>query len=153
MGDQGQHPGGGVRLVGRDVPVQADGDARDGVGDAARLLSEGFAAHDLRGYHYRLLASLAEDGPASQADLGRRCGIDRSDVVAAINDLAGRGLLVRAPDPADRRRNVISLTDAGADEARRMTATVGRVQDELLAPLSTAERDQLTRLLEHHTRR
>ncbi|WP_255473696.1 MarR family winged helix-turn-helix transcriptional regulator [Micromonospora sp. ALFpr18c] len=85
--------------------------------------------------------------------MGRRCGIDRSDVVAAINDLAGRGLLVRAPDPADRRRNVISLTDAGADEARRMTATVGRVQDELLAPLSTAERDQLTRLLEHHTRR
>ncbi|MET8092791.1 hypothetical protein ABZU52_21965, partial [Micromonospora sp. NPDC005220] len=24
---------------------------------AARLLSEGFAAHDLRGYHYRLLAT------------------------------------------------------------------------------------------------
>ena len=90
---------------------------------AARLLSEGFAAHDLRGYHYRLLASLAEDGPASQADLGRRCGIDRSDVVAAVNDLAGRGLVVRAPDPADRRRNVISLTDAGADEARRMGET------------------------------
>ncbi|MGW3890050.1 MarR family winged helix-turn-helix transcriptional regulator [Micromonospora chokoriensis] len=124
---------------------------------ATRLLSEGFAAHDLRGYHYRLLAALAEDGPASQADLGRRCGIDRSDVVAAVNDLAGRGLVVRAPDPADRRRNVISLTDAGADEAQRMGDTVGRVQDDLLAPLSTAERDQLTRLLsrllEHHARR
>ncbi|MCO1593570.1 MarR family transcriptional regulator [Micromonospora sp. RHAY321] len=124
---------------------------------AARLISEGFAAHDLRGYHYRLLTALAEDGPASQADLGRRCGIDRSDVVAAVNDLAGRGLVVRAPDPADRRRNVISLTDAGADEARRMGQTVQRVQQDLLAPLSTDERDQLTRLLtrllEHHTRR
>ncbi|MEK8105311.1 helix-turn-helix domain-containing protein [Micromonospora sp. M12] len=64
---------------------------------ATRLLSEGFAAHDLRGYHYRLLTALAEDGPASQADLARRCGIDRSDVVAAINDLAGRGLVIRAP--------------------------------------------------------
>ncbi|MGC4877809.1 MarR family winged helix-turn-helix transcriptional regulator [Micromonospora sp. DT43] len=124
---------------------------------AGRLLAEGFAAHHLRGYHYRLLASLAEDGPASQADLGRRCGIDRSDVVAAVNDLAGRGLVVRAPDPADRRRNVISLTDTGTDEAHRMTDTVTRVQDDLLAPLSTAERDQLTRLLtrllDHHTRR
>ncbi|MEH0928900.1 MarR family winged helix-turn-helix transcriptional regulator [Micromonospora sp. CPCC 205558] len=123
---------------------------------AARLLSEGFAAHDLRGYHYRLLATLAEDGPASQADLGRRCGIDRSDVVAAINDLAGRGLVVRAPDPADRRRNVISITDAGTDEARRMGATVERVQAELLAPLSGSEREQLTRLLtrllHHHSR-
>ncbi|GAB3935357.1 hypothetical protein GCM10027614_09950 [Micromonospora vulcania] len=84
---------------------------------AGRLVSEGFAAHDLRGYHARLLAALAEDGPSSQADLGRRCGIDRSDVVAAINDLVGRGFVVRAPDPADRRRNVINLTDAGADEA------------------------------------
>ncbi|MFI6237568.1 MarR family winged helix-turn-helix transcriptional regulator [Micromonospora sp. NPDC050784] len=123
---------------------------------ATRLLSEGFAAHDLRGYHYRLLATLAEDGPASQADLGRRCGIDRSDVVAAINDLAGRGLVVRAPDPADRRRNVISATDAGADEARRMGATLERVQDDLLAPLSASEREQLmrllTRLLDHHSR-
>ncbi|WP_405432710.1 MarR family winged helix-turn-helix transcriptional regulator [Micromonospora sp. NBC_00617] len=124
---------------------------------AARLLSEGFAAHDLRGYHYRLLATLAEDGPASQADLGRRCGIDRSDVVAAVNDLAGRGFVVRAPDPADRRRNIISRTDAGAHEARRMAETVDRVQQDLLAPLSAAERDQLTRLLtrllEHHNRR
>ncbi|MET8233302.1 MarR family winged helix-turn-helix transcriptional regulator [Micromonospora sp. NPDC005298] len=124
---------------------------------ATRLLSEGFAAHDLRGYHYRLLAALTEDGPASQADLGRRCGIDRSDVVAAVNDLAGRGLVVRAPDPADRRRNVISLTDAGADEALRMTDTVRRVQDDLLTPLSTSEQAELTRLLtrllEHHNRR
>ncbi|MET8307363.1 MarR family winged helix-turn-helix transcriptional regulator [Micromonospora sp. NPDC005173] len=123
---------------------------------AARLIGEGFAAHGLRGYHYRLLAALAEGGPASQADLGRRCGIDRSDVVAAINDLAGRGLVVRAPDPADRRRNVISLTDAGTDEADRMGETVERVQRDLLAPLSTDERDQLTRLLtrllDHHTR-
>ncbi|GLZ61076.1 MarR family transcriptional regulator [Micromonospora sp. NBRC 107095] len=123
---------------------------------AARLLSEGFAAHDLRGYHYRLLATLTEDGPASQADLGRRCGIDRSDVVATINDLAGRGLVVRTPDPADRRRNVISVTDAGADEGRRMGTTVERVQADLLAPLSTDEREQLTRLLtrllRHHSR-
>ncbi|MFI6240031.1 MarR family winged helix-turn-helix transcriptional regulator [Micromonospora sp. NPDC050795] len=129
---------------------------RQTAGHAARLLNEGFAAHDLRGYHYRLLATLAEDGPASQADLGRRCGIDRRDVVAAINDLAGRGLVVRAPDPADRRRNVISATDAGVDGARRLGATLERVQVDLLAPLSTTEREQLTRLitrlLHHHSR-
>ncbi|MGW3603355.1 MarR family winged helix-turn-helix transcriptional regulator [Micromonospora sp. NPDC005161] len=75
----------------------------------------------------------------------------------AVADLAGRGLVVRAPGPADRRRNVISLTDSGADEARRMTRTVERVQQDLLAPLSVAERDQLTRLLtrllEHHSSR
>ncbi|MCX5065014.1 MarR family winged helix-turn-helix transcriptional regulator [Micromonospora lupini] len=102
--------------------------------DLAQADAEGFAAHDLRGYHYRPLAALAEVGPASQADLGRRCGVDRSGVVAAVNDLAGRGLVVRAPDPADRRRTVISLAAAGADEAHRMAETLTRVQDDLLAP-------------------
>src|SRR6185312_6816411 len=87
---------------------------------AGRLISAGFATHDLRGYHYRLLAALTESGPASQADLGRRCGIDRSDVVAAVNDLAARGLAVRAPDPDDRRRNVISITPAGTARLHRL---------------------------------
>jgi DNA-binding MarR family transcriptional regulator len=54
--------------------------------------------------------TLEELGPASQAALGRRSGIHLSDMVAAINELADRGLVERAPDPADRRRNIISLT-------------------------------------------
>ncbi|HCU95705.1 MAG TPA: MarR family transcriptional regulator [Actinobacteria bacterium] len=107
-----------------------------------------------RGYHYRLLAALQEFGPASQASLGRRTGMDRSDVAAAVTELAVRGLAGRAPDPADRRRNVISITPAGTAHLRRLEELLADVQDELLAPLSAAERQQLTRLLtqilEHH---
>ncbi len=54
-----------------------------------------------RRYHYALLAAAEEYGPSSQADLGRRTGIDRSDMVATVNDLAERRLLERAPDPQD----------------------------------------------------
>src|SRR5690606_8448410 len=50
---------------------------------ARRLVFDGFAATGARGYHYRILAALHEFGPASQAQLGRWCRIDRSDVVAA----------------------------------------------------------------------
>jgi MarR family transcriptional regulator, lower aerobic nicotinate degradation pathway regulator len=121
---------------------------------AHRLLSEEFATVDSIGYHYRLLAALEEFGPASQAALSRRTGIDRSDVVAALNDLAERGLVERSPDPADRRRNVITITPAGTEQLRLLDRVVGDVQDKLLAPLSPAERDQLTdllaRVLEHH---
>jgi MarR family transcriptional regulator, lower aerobic nicotinate degradation pathway regulator len=123
---------------------------------AHRLLSEEFAAVDSIGYHYRLLAALEEFGPASQATLSRRTGIDRSDVVAALNDLAERGLVERSPDPADRRRNVITITPAGSEQLRLLDGVVGDVQDKLLAPLSPAEREQLTqllaRVLEHHRR-
>ena len=118
------------------------------------LLTAKLATAGSRGYHYRLLAALAEFGPASQASLGRHTAMDRSDVAAAVNELAGRGLAVRAPDPADRRRNVISITPAGAAHLRRLEELLTGVQDELLTPLSPAERQQLVRLLsrivEHH---
>jgi MarR family transcriptional regulator, lower aerobic nicotinate degradation pathway regulator len=121
---------------------------------AHRLLTGKLATAGSRGYHYRLLAALQEFGPASQATLGRRTAMDRSDVVAAVNELASRGLADRSPDPADGRRNVITITPAGTAHLRRLEELLAEVQDELLAPLSPADRRQLTRLLtrilEHH---
>ena len=103
---------------------------------AHRLVGDGFSSVHARGYHYRLLATLEEYGPASQAALGRRSGIHLSDMVAAINELAERKLVERAPDAADRRRNVISLTAAGKRQLRRLEKRLAESQDEVLAPLS-----------------
>ncbi|MTE22199.1 MarR family transcriptional regulator [Streptomyces sp. TRM43335] len=124
---------------------------------AHRLVWEAFAATDDRRYHYALLAALEEYGPASQAALGRRCGIDRSDVVAALNELADRGLVTRSPDSADRRRNIVSVTPEGRRHLEWLDGALGRVQDELLAGISTDEREHLVRLLHrvlaHHAPR
>jgi DNA-binding MarR family transcriptional regulator len=124
---------------------------------AHRLVADGLAAVDARGYHYRLLATLDEFGPDSQAALGRRSGIHFSDIVAAINELADRKLVERAPNPADRRRNIITITPAGRRQLRRLDKQLTRIQEELLAPLSPDERDQMVRLLarvlDHHARR
>ncbi|TDV57363.1 MarR family winged helix-turn-helix transcriptional regulator [Actinophytocola oryzae] len=121
---------------------------------AHRLVGEGFSAAGARGYHYRLLATLEECGPASQATLGRRSGIHLSDMVAAINELADQELVERAPDPDDRRRNIVSLTAAGRRQLRRLEKRLAATQDELLAPLSPEERHRLTellsRVLAHH---
>ena len=126
-------------------------------GHAQRLVFEGFASVQARGYHYRLLTTLREFGPASQAELGRRSGIHLSDMVAAINELAERELVERAPDPADRRRNIISLTAAGRRHLRRLDKRLAETQEELLAPLSPRERQELTellsKLLAHHDQR
>ena len=123
---------------------------------AHRLSSEGFGEVGARGYHYRILAALAEFGVASQAELGRRCAMDRSDVVAAINELAGRGFVERTPDPADRRRNLVTLTEAGTRQLHTMDRALDSVQESLLEPLSTDDRQTLTRLLSqllHHHQR
>jgi MarR family transcriptional regulator, lower aerobic nicotinate degradation pathway regulator len=124
---------------------------------AGRLVSEGLASLDARGYHFRVLTTLDEHGPASQATLGRRSGIHLSDLVATLNELAERGYVERSPDPEDRRRNVITITAAGHRQLGRLEKQVELIQDELLAPLSPDEREEfarlLTRLLRHHARR
>jgi len=124
---------------------------------AHRLVADGFSSLQSRGYHYRLLATLEDHGPSSQADLGRRSGIHLSDMVATVNELAARSLVERTPDPADRRRNIISLTPEGRRQLRRLENRLSETQDELLAPLTPEERKQLTdlltKLLAHHDRR
>lgn len=114
---------------------------------AQTLLADAFAREGVRGYHFRLLAALDQYGPSSQADLGRNSGIDRSDVVATVNDLVERGLATRAPDPDDRRRNVVTITKGGRAILERLDSLVGDVQDSFLAPLSASERTTLARLL------
>ena len=108
---------------------------------------------DQRWQNYRLLAALEEFGPASQAALGRRTSIDRSDVVAALNELADDRLIQRSPDPDDGRRNVITITAAGRKQLRRLDQVLAGIQEKLLAPLSAADRTRLVallnRLLEH----
>jgi MarR family transcriptional regulator, lower aerobic nicotinate degradation pathway regulator len=121
---------------------------------ANSLVSAALASADARRDHYKVLAALDEYGPASQATLGRRCGIDRSDMVATINELTERGFVDRAPDPTDRRRNVITLTRKGRGHLRKLDRLVAEAQDKLLVPLSPGERTQLvdllTRIVDHH---
>lgn len=112
-----------------------------------RLVNEALTAEGLRRHHFALLAALDEVGPASQADLSRRTTIDRSDMVAAVDDLVALGDVERAPDPTDRRRNVITLTPTGRRHLRALDARLTEVQDEILAPLSPADRTTLLRLL------
>jgi MarR family transcriptional regulator, lower aerobic nicotinate degradation pathway regulator len=113
------------------------------------LLNAGFESrgNGLRGYHYRLLAALDEWGPASQADLGRNTGIDRSDVTAALAELETRGLIERSVDPEHRRRNIVTLTPEGVEQLSDLDAVVDAIQDELMAPLTVAQRRQFVALI------
>ncbi len=121
---------------------------------ANRLLTAGLTEVEAGRHHYVLLAALDESGPDSQAALSRRTGIDRSIMVATVNELAEAGLVERTPDSIDRRRNVVTLTPAGRRRLHELDGLLARVQDDLLAPLSPAERDQLvhllTRVVDHH---
>jgi MarR family transcriptional regulator, lower aerobic nicotinate degradation pathway regulator len=113
-----------------------------------RLVNEALAAVAARKWHYAVLVTLRDLGPSSQAALSRQTGIYRSDMVALITELADRGLVQRAPDPADQRRNLITLTPEGHARALQLDKVVDRVQEEILAPLKESERAELTELLQ-----
>jgi len=97
---------------------------------------------------FAVLAALEEYGPLSQAEIGRRLGLDRNDVNGVVNRLEGHQQVDRKPDPADRRRNVVTLTDLGRRHLDDLQQHADAVQDELLAGLDAAERRQLRSLLD-----
>jgi MarR family transcriptional regulator, lower aerobic nicotinate degradation pathway regulator len=106
-----------------------------------------FAAGLRRGF-YGVLATLEEFGPAAQAEMGRRLGIDPSDMVAILNDLERAGYVSRERDPDDRRRNSVTMTAAGREALDRFDEAIAAAQDALLASFSPADREQFVALLE-----
>jgi DNA-binding MarR family transcriptional regulator len=86
------------------------------------------------------------DGP-SQGEIGAAMGIDPSGLIATIDDLEERGWLERRRDPADRRRNVVVLTEAGDAKLSEGRAAAFERAKELTAPLSAKERRALRDLL------
>lgn len=123
-------------------------------GRSYRLVVEHLGSANQR-TDYAVLAGLEEFGPLSQATLGRRLGLDRSDIVALLNRLEGDGLAIRKPDRSDPRRNAVRITRSGSRTLRRLDGRVDAAQDALLEPLTTTERQQLVdllqRLMEHHS--
>jgi DNA-binding MarR family transcriptional regulator len=115
---------------------------------AQRLVEEALAHEGARRQHFTVLTSLAEQGPASQAALGRRLWIDRSDLHAILTELESAGQVARVRDETDRRRNVVALTRSGRATLARLDKRVDAAQAALLAPLPAADRRELRRLLE-----
>lgn len=114
---------------------------------AGQEVGAALAREGARRHHFTVLLALSEAGPASQAALGRRLGIDRSDMAAVAAELERDGLIGRERDPHDRRRNVVTLTDDGAAALTRLHERVNAAQEAVLEPLSPAERAQLSQLL------
>jgi MarR family transcriptional regulator, lower aerobic nicotinate degradation pathway regulator len=93
------------------------------------------------------LAKLAELGPTSQNLLGRRTAMDVATIKGVVARLRERGLVATNADPDDRRRVVVTLTDAGRAAYARTAVTARQVSEETLAALKPRERETLLKLL------
>ncbi|ORW49490.1 MarR family transcriptional regulator [Mycobacterium paraense] len=116
----------------------------DGVGDSSVM-----AARDLRVLFSRLrrrlrslgvdddltpsqtavLTRLWKEGPSSASTLAGAEGVRPQSMATIVAALEQRGLIARAPDPEDGRRQVVSLTAAG----RRRAESHRQAREEWLA--------------------
>lgn len=101
----------------------------------------------ISGREAAVLRAIADRYPVSQGEIARAMNVDRTTMVALIDDLQGKGLVRRRPDPEDRRKNAVELTDAGRDTTRRAADAVERTEGDFLGPLSAAEAAQFKRIL------
>lgn len=109
------------------------------------MADEAFSPTGLTVRHVAVLCSVRADPGQNQRVIGERLRIDRSSVVAIVDDLERAGLLERRR--ADRRTVALHATEAGVSRLVELDAIMTRLHAEFLAPLSPAEQDVLRDLL------
>ncbi|MFF2137693.1 MarR family winged helix-turn-helix transcriptional regulator [Streptomyces sp. NPDC058193] len=120
-------------------------------GHAARIghdaLVQAVGQNGLRLPHFATLTALADFGPLPQHVLAERLGFQRSHLGGYLDTVEERGLVCRARDKADRRRQVVALTEEGAELQRRLLVVAEESQETFLACLTPVERELFTELL------
>jgi DNA-binding MarR family transcriptional regulator len=94
-----------------------------------------------------LLSYLRDRAPALQSQLCDAMWLDANNCVLLLNELEDMGYIERRRDPADRRRHVVDLTDAGRAALERGERAQESLEDQVLAALDDDERANLRSLL------
>jgi DNA-binding MarR family transcriptional regulator len=98
-------------------------------------------------YDYSVLAILAEGDRETQSTIAEALGLDPSRLVALLDSLEKRGLVVRQRDPHDRRRHVVSITDDGKRIHAELRELTREVEAQFFAPLDPESRKLFHALL------
>jgi DNA-binding MarR family transcriptional regulator len=114
---------------------------------AMRRLRATHTEHNLSPRQFHVLGLLHDRGPITQRELATLMHVDRSALVMVLNPLEADGFISRVRDTADRRRHVVTLTPAGAQQLDRAARAQRDAEDELFAGLTSRQRNQLRELL------
>jgi len=112
------------------------------------VLSRVAAEHDLSLTQLRVLAIL-RDRRVRLSDLADYLGLDKSTISGLVDRAEKRGLLQRAPNPADGRATDVFLTAEGMQLADLGEGKIARSLSPMTGKLTRAETIRLTALLEH----
>ncbi len=113
----------------------------------AGLSGDALREHGIGGRELAVLAVLAEGSPPSQLEAAQRLSIDRTTMVALLDDLETKELVERHHATADRRRNIVALTARGRRTLAGASTALNEAERVFLGPLAPEEGELLRRLL------
>ena len=114
---------------------------------AAERFGERAAALDFTRPQAGLLRLISRDPGLSQQAVARRLGTPPSRLVALVDGLEQRGLIERRRNPGDRRNYALHPTAAGEQAMAALSQVSLEHEQAISAPLTQAERAQLSKLL------
>jgi MarR family transcriptional regulator for hemolysin len=91
--------------------------------------------------------ALADGGTLSQTALARWATVEQPTMANTLNRMERDGLIVRTPDPADRRSALVGLSKLGLQRAHEALASGQEVNALALAGFKPAERELLFDML------
>ena len=110
---------------------------------ATRGIDEVFAVHGISLGEFDVLAALRRQGAGTTltpTQLARVAMVSPGGMTNRLDRLERAGLISRAPDPADRRGSLVTLTPAGHEVADRAVEDLVAAEAAVAADLSDAER-------------
>ena len=111
------------------------------------LTGPALAPFGINGRQCAVLVAIDEQAPSSQHDIAQRMGVDRTTMVNLVDELEDKGLVERRPDPGDRRKNVVALTDAGRVTLEGATEAADQAERSFLGALSDEQAATFRELL------
>ncbi|NEE23448.1 winged helix-turn-helix transcriptional regulator [Streptomyces sp. SID7499] len=114
---------------------------------ARRTLSEKLTSRGLRLWHLTVLTLVADLGAQPKGMLAARLDMNASDLARIVKDLADAGQVECVRSLTDRRRVDVRITPEGRSALDHLNADIASADDDILTPLSEAEREQLASLL------
>jgi DNA-binding MarR family transcriptional regulator len=94
------------------------------------------------------LNCLDEQHGLSQKEVAELLGIDRTRMVALVDELQAKGWVERRPQPGDRRKNIVTLTSSGRDLMQRGERAIDDCERRFLAALSESDAQLLKHALD-----
>ena len=101
----------------------------------------------LKARSYAVLSLVCDDLKPTQRDLAEFLRLDPSQVVTLIDELEGKQLVVRQPDPRDRRSKIVIPTSKGNRLRTEAEAAIANASDKLSESLTAEQRKHLAVLL------